>query len=155
MSPNIDAKNREIIRQLQTNARQSNRAIAEAIDMSPSSTLERVRDLEQTGVITGYHASVDPTTIGRPVAAMISVRVQPKTRSRVEGVIDRLWELDEVVAVYLVSGEDDLIVEVSVADTVSLQAVVVDEIASIPGVVDERTSMLFEHRRKRIVEPLV
>ena len=62
--------------------------------------------------------------------------------------------LDEVVAVYLVSGEDDLIVEVSVADTVSLQAVVVDEIASIPGVVDERTSLVFEHRRKTEIGPL-
>ncbi len=154
MRPNIDARNRQILHHLQTDARQSNRAIAAAIDMSPSSTLERIRDLERTGVITGYHAAVDRQALGRPVAAMISVRVQPKTRSQVEGVIDRLWELDEVVAIYLVSGDDDLIVEVSVPDTQALQAVVIDEIATIPGVVDERTSMLFEHRRKRVVTPL-
>ncbi len=152
--PNIDSKNREILRLLQTDARQSNRAIASSIGLSPSSTLERVRDLERSGVVTGYHATVDRDAIGRSVAAMISVRVQPKNRERVEAVIDRLWALDEVVAVYLVSGDDDLLVEVSVPTTASLQAIVIDEIATIPGVVDERTSMLFEHRRKRVLEPL-
>lgn len=121
--------------------------------MSPSSTLERIRDLEHAGVVSGYHAEVDPAALGRPVAAVISVRVQPKTRERVEGVIDRLWALDAVIAISLVSGDDDLIVEVRVEDTQSLQAIVVDQIATIPGVVDERTSMLFEHRRKRVIEP--
>ncbi len=152
--PKIDARNRQILRLLQTDARQSNRAIAEAIELSPSSTLERVRDLERSGVVTGYHATIDRTAIGRDVAAIISVRVQPKTRERVEAVIDQLWALDEVVAVYLVSGDDDLLVEVSVPSTAALQAIVIDEIASIEGVVDERTSMLFEHRRKPVLEPL-
>lgn len=122
--------------------------------MSPSSTLERVRDLERDGVITGYHAEVDPARLGRFISAMISVKVVPKTRELVERVVESIYDLPETESVSLMSGEYDLIVQVSVPDTASLRAVVVDQIAAIPGVVDERTSIMFEQRRKRVLEPL-
>ena len=152
--PNIDPKNRRILRELQSDGRRSNRALALDIDMSPSSTLERVRDLERAGIITGYHAEVDPASLGRVVEAMISVRVVPKTRELVANVVESVWALPETVSVSLMSGEYDLLVHVSVPDTASLRAVVVDRIAEIRGVVDERTSIMFEHRRKRVLEPL-
>ena len=152
--PNIDLKNREILRQLQADGRRSNRALADDIEMSASSTLERVRDLERDGVIRGYHAEVDPVAIGRAIEAMISVRVVPKTRELVSNVVESIYALPETVSVSLMSGEYDLIVHVSVADTASLRSIVVDRIAAIPGVVDERTSIMFEHRRKRVLEPL-
>ena len=152
--PNIDGKNLQLLRELQADGRRSNRALAETIDMSASSTLERVRELEREGVITGYHAEVDPAAIGRRIEAMISVRVVPKTRELVERVVESIYSLAETVSVSLMSGEYDLMVHVSVPDTASLRAIVVDRIAAIPGVVDERTSIMFEHRRKHVLEPL-
>lgn len=151
---NIDARNRRILHELQSDGRRSNRALAETIDMSPSSTLERVRELERDGVITGYHAEVDPRSIGRHIAAVISVRVVPKTRELVERVVESIYALPETVSVSLMSGDYDLMVHVSVPDTASLRDIVVDRIAAIPGVVDERTSIMFEHRRKHVLEPL-
>ncbi|MFK8023298.1 MAG: Lrp/AsnC family transcriptional regulator [Ilumatobacter sp.] len=152
--PKIDRKNLEILRELQSDARVSNRAIAEKIDMSPSSTLERTRELERSGVVSGYHADVDLRALGREIEALVSVRVSPKNRERVDAVVGAIWELPETIAVSLLSGEIDLIVHVAVASTDHLRDVVVDRIASIPGVVDERTSLLFEHRRKRVIDPL-
>ncbi len=152
--PKIDRKNVEILRALQADARVSNRALADSIGMSASSTLERTRDLERTGVIGGYHADVDLRALGREIEAFILVRVAPKNRVRVDAVVDEIWALPETVAVSLLSGEIDLIVHVAVASTDHLRDVVVDRIASIQGVVDERTSLLFEHRRKPIIEPL-
>ncbi len=152
--PNIDAKNEEILRLLQANGRRSNRSLADDIGMSASSTLERVRELERDGVIIGYHAEVDPVALGRAIDAMISVRVVPKTRELVANVVESIYSLPETVSVSLMSGEYDLMVHVSVADTASLRAVVVDQIAEILGVVDERTSIMFEHRRKRVLEAL-
>ncbi|MFN3255562.1 MAG: Lrp/AsnC family transcriptional regulator [Ilumatobacter sp.] len=151
---NIDAKHLEILRHLQSDARCSNRALATAIDMSPSSTLERVRDLERGGVIVGYHAEIDPSALGRQIEALISVRVVPKTRDRVAAVVDAIYSMRETVSVSLMSGDIDLIVHVSVPDTASLRAIVVDQIAELPGVVDERTSIMFEHRRKHVLDPL-
>lgn len=152
--PKIDRRNVEILRELQSDARVSNRALAESIEMSASSTLERTRELERTRVITGYHAEVDLRALGREIEAMISIRVAPKNRVRVDAVVDEIWALPETVAISLLSGEIDLIVHVAVADTDHLRDLVVDRIASIQGVVDERTSLLFEHRRKSVIEPL-
>ncbi|MEL6891325.1 MAG: Lrp/AsnC family transcriptional regulator [Actinomycetota bacterium] len=152
--PKIDRKNIEILGLLQQDARVSNRSLAESIDMSASSTLERTRELERSGVITGYHADVDLRALGRTVEALIMVRVAPKNRERVDAVIAEIWELPETIGLSLLSGEIDLIVHVAVAGTDQLRDVIVDRIASIQGVVDERTSLLFDHRRKPVVEPL-
>lgn len=152
--PKIDRKNAEILGVLQADARVSNRSLAETIGMSASSTLERTRELERSGVVRGYHAEVDLRALGREIEAMISVRVAPKNRDRVDAVVDAIWELPETIAISLLSGDIDLIVHVAVASTDHLRDVVVDRIASIPGVVDERTSLLFEQRRKAVIEPL-
>ena len=105
-------------------------------------------------MIVGYHAEVDPVALGRNIAAMISVRVVPKTRDLVEHVVESIYELPETVSVSLMSGEFDLMVHVSVPDTAHLRAIVVDRISAIRGVVDERTSIMFEHRRKRVLDAL-
>lgn len=152
--PNIDRKNAQILAALQEDARTSNRALAEQIGMSASSTLERTRELERSGVIAGYHADVDLRSMGRAIEALVFVRVSPKSRVLVDAVVEQIWELPETIAVSLLSGEIDLIVHVAVSDTDHLRDMVLDRIGSIDGVLDERTSLLFEHRRKPVIEPL-
>jgi len=152
--PNIDRKNAEILAALQNDARTSNRALADQIGMSPSSTLERTRDLERSGVISGYHADVDLRAIGRAIEALVFVRVSPKSRVLVDTVVEQIWALPETIAISLLSGDIDLIVHVAVSDTDHLRDMVLDRIGSIEGVLDERTSLLFEHRRKSVIEPL-
>lgn len=150
----IDRSNAQILALLQSDARTSNRAVAERIGMSASSTLERTRELERSGVITGYHAEVDLRSMGRPIQALIFVRVSPKSRVLLDAVIEQIWELPETTAISLLSGDIDLIVHVAVSDTDHLRDMVIDRIGSIEGVLDERTSLLFEHRRKPVIEPL-
>jgi len=152
--PNIDRRNAEILAVLQNDARTSNRALADQIGMSPSSTLERTRELERSGVIAGYHADVDLRALGRSIEALVFVRVSPKSRVLVDAVVDQIWALPETIAVSLLSGDIDLIVHVAVSDTDHLRDMVLDRIGSIEGVLDERTSLLFEHRRKPVIEPL-
>lgn len=154
MRPNIDRNDAAILRALQSDARQTNRAVAAAVGLAPSTTLDRIRDLEGRGVITGYHASVDLKQLNRPLQAIVAVRLQPKTREIVDRFVERIWAQPETLAVYLVSGPDDLLVHLSVTDTDSLRHLVLESIASFPGVVDERTSLVFEHRRKTILDAL-
>lgn len=116
--------------------------------------LDRVRSLEERGVVTGYHASVDLGSLGRPIQAMVAIRLRPKTAAIVDSVVERLWELPEALAVFMLSGIDDILVHLSVEDTDALRHLVLDRISSIEGVVDERTSLVFEHRRRTVVEPL-
>jgi DNA-binding Lrp family transcriptional regulator len=72
----------------------------------------------------------------------------------VERAVERLWSLPETLGVLLVTGIDDVIVHLSVSDTDALRHLVLESISSIEGVVDERTSLVFEYRQKRVVEPV-
>ena len=144
----------EILAALQSDARQTNRALAQTVGLAASTSLDRTRDLERRGIITGYHAAVDLRALGRRLQAFVAVRVNPKSEEVVDRIVDHLWSLPETIAVFLVSGSDDLLIQVAVRDTDHLREVVLAEIASLDGVVDETTSLIFEHRRKTAITPL-
>ena len=152
--PNLDHSDMQIIAALQSDARQTNRAIAEEVGLAPSTTLERIRSLEGRGVVTGYHAHIDLVALGRPLQAIVTLRLRPKTGPVIDRAIEQLMALVETLGVFLVTGIDDVIVHLSVPDTDSLRHLVLDRISSIEGVVGDRTSLVFEHRQKRVVEVL-
>ena len=149
-----DASDLAILAALQQDARQTNRSLARAAGLAPSTTLNRVRELEGRGVITGYHADVDLGSIGRDLQALVFVRLQPKNDETVSRFVDHIWAMPEAIAVHLITGVEDVIVHVAVADTEALQSAVLNRISNFPGVVDERTSLVFQHLRKPVIEPL-
>ncbi|MEZ5340374.1 MAG: Lrp/AsnC family transcriptional regulator [Acidimicrobiales bacterium] len=110
-------------------------------------------ELERRGAIVGYHASVNLDALSRPLQAMVAVRIRPKTQQIVDNFVDAVWALPQTLSVSLMSGQDDILVHLSVQNTDALRRIVLDEIASLPGVVDETTSLVFEHRRKQVIEP--
>ena len=152
--PNIDEIDHRILLELQADARRSNKALAASVGLAPSTTLGRVRDLEARRIILGYHAVVDPAALGRSIQALVSVRLQPKTNVVVEEFVEMIWELEETIAVTMLTGPFDLLVHLSVADISGLQTLVLERIASFDGVVDEQTSIIFEHRRKTVLTGL-
>lgn len=78
----LDAIDRALLRELQNDARQTNRDLAAKTGVSPSTSLERVRLLRERGLITGYHVALYLEAVGRPVQALISVRVRPPPPGR-------------------------------------------------------------------------
>ncbi len=150
----MDATDRQILHELQIDARRPNKALAESAGVSPSTMLNRVRSMERRGVIRGYHAEVDLPALGRHVEALVSVRLDPKTPAAVDEFIDAIWAMDETIAVTLLTGAFDIVVHVSAPDVATLGATVLSGIASAPNVADEQTSIIFDHRRKRVLPPL-
>ena len=150
---NIDETDRRILAELQSNARVTNKALAGAVGVAPSTCLDRVRNLERSGVISGYSADVDPVAVGRPVQAMVAVRLRPKTGDTVSAFLDAMWEMPETLSVTLVTGVEDALVHMCVESVEKLRSSVLDRVARAPGVVDERTSLVFEHRRRRVIDP--
>ncbi len=145
---------RQIVHELQSDGRTTKRALAEAVGLAPSTTLDKVRDLEDRGVITGYHADVDLAALGRNMQAFVAIKVRPKTQKIVDALVDRLWNLPETLGVFIVSGDDDILVHLGVKDTESLRSLVLDNIANAEGVVDETTSLIFDYHRKSVVAPV-
>jgi DNA-binding Lrp family transcriptional regulator len=143
-----------ILRQLQENARRTNRAIAEAVHAAPSTSLERIRSLRERGVLRGYHAEVDLGALGRNVQALIAVRIRPPTRENIEAFRDWAHGLPETVGVFVISGGNDFLVHVAVPDTDGLYAFVIDRLTERPEVADVNTSVVYDHLQTFVVEPL-
>ena len=153
MIERINDTDAALVRGLQADGRRTNRSLADEVGLAPSTALQRVRDLEQRGVITGYHAETDLRQLGRTVEAMVFVRLRPKTDEVVQSFIDHVWALPEVLAIHLISGAEDALVHVAVPDTDALRRAVLRQISDHPAVVDERTALIFEHRRKHVITP--
>ena len=143
-----------ILRELQRNARQTNRAIADAVHVSPSTSLERIRSLQERGVIRGYHADADLAAVGREVQALIAIRIRPPSRENIEAFRDWAGRLSETVGVFVVSGGDDFLLHVAVPTTDALYALVIDRLTERLEVADVNTSIVYEHLRNFTIEPL-
>lgn len=150
----VDDIQRQLIDQLQRNARTTNRRLADVVGLAPSSTLQRIRDLEQRGVITGYHAEVDLAALGRSVQAMVFVRLSPADGPTVQRFFDTVSAMPETIAVSLISGAEDAVVHVAVPDVARLRSTVLEKISTLDCVADERTSLVFEHQRATVIDPL-
>ena len=150
----VDELDTAIVVELQRDGRQTNRELAERIGIAPSTCLERVRSLRGHGVIEGFHAEINLAAIGRPVQALIHVRLHPKIREAVEGFRDYVATLPETLAIFVVSGGDDFIIQVAVRDTGHLRDFVLDHVSRHRNIADVRTSLVYDHIRKTSVEVL-
>lgn len=106
-------------------------------------SLERVRALRNRGVVRGYHAEVDLAAIGRPVQALIAVRIRPPSREVIEAFRDWVRQLPETVGVVVVPGAEDFLIPSAVADTNALYAFVIDRLTQRPELADVRTSVVY------------
>ncbi|HEX4791199.1 MAG TPA: Lrp/AsnC family transcriptional regulator [Actinospica sp.] len=150
----LDAIDSALLAFLQNDARRTNRDLAKALGIAPSTCLERVRSLRRRGLVVGYHAQVDLAAIGRPLQALIAARVRPPNRSVIDGFRSFVEQLPEVLSVFVVSGSDDFLIHVAVRDTDQLQALVLDKLTRRKELADVRTSLVYEHLRKSEIAPL-
>jgi DNA-binding Lrp family transcriptional regulator len=150
----LDEIDRGLIRELQRDARQSNRDLAAAVHVSPSTSSERVRGLKADGIVRGYHADVNLPALNRRVQALTAVTLRPPTRANVEAFRKWVAELPELIGVFVVSGSSDFLLHVAVPDTNALYAFVIDRLTGRPEVADVNTSIVYEHIRRTVLEPI-
>src|SRR3954470_23580760 len=96
----LDSVDCALLRVLQDDARTTNRDLAAAVHVSPSTSSERVRALRADGVIRGYHADIDFGALGRHVQALTAVTIRPPTRQNVEAFRRWVAGLPELVGVF-------------------------------------------------------
>lgn len=149
----LDELDRALLRELENDARQTNRELAAAAGVAPSTSLERIRALRQRGVIRGFRAEVDLQAVGRPVQALISVRIRPPSRPVIEGFREWAARLPETIGLFVTSGTQDFLIHVAVPDTDGLYAFVIDRLTERREVADVQTSIVYEHVRAPHVDP--
>jgi Lrp/AsnC family leucine-responsive transcriptional regulator len=117
----IDAVDRSILTELQADGRVSLAELGRRVGLSAAATGDRVRRLEDAGVITGYRALVDPRALGYALSAIIRVRPAPRQLPKVAELAQRT---DEVVDCRRVTGEDCFVMTAHVRDVAHLEEVI-------------------------------
>ncbi|MBG0832084.1 Lrp/AsnC family transcriptional regulator [Planomonospora sp. ID67723] len=150
----MDELDAEIIRLLQTDARQSNRELARTLGVAPSTCLERVRALTRRGVIRGYHADIDHAALNRSVQAMVSVQVRPLSRAVIESFKDSVSRLPQVLSVFVLAGGDDFLLHVAVQDLDHLHGFLLDQLSQRREIAGFRTSVIFQRVQNTVISRL-
>ena len=130
-----DRVDRAIVSRLQEDGRIANVDLADAVSLSPSACLRRVKALEASGIIEGYRAEISRTRAGLGLTAFVGLRVDGHSRATSDQIERALMTIPAVVACYVVTGSDDFMVEVAAQDLADYEKILLDEILAIPAVV--------------------
>jgi len=141
----LDEVDRAIVAELTADARIANNALAERVGIAPSTCLGRVRALRESGVIRGFHADVDPVLTGRPIQAIVAVRMQSHARGHLEDFLADMARLPEVRNAFLLGGAHDFFLHVATADTARLREFVIQHLSGNPDVALTETNLIFSH----------
>ncbi|MFZ0379145.1 MAG: Lrp/AsnC family transcriptional regulator [Solirubrobacteraceae bacterium] len=143
----VDQVDRAILELVAQDARITNQRLAERVGIAPSTANARLRSLRERGVIRGFHAEVDLAALGRPLQALIAVRLTVHERNQIDDFTNAVRALPGVLMVFHLTGVTDYLVWVAAADAQGLREFVVDHLATHPSVAHAETSLIYEHRR--------
>jgi DNA-binding Lrp family transcriptional regulator len=129
----------------------SNKELAAQLGLAPSSCFERVRQLRDRGVFSGFHAEVNVQVLGPHLRAMIAVRLTKHDASVVRSFAEDILALAETREVYHVAGQNDFQVHVLVRDTNHLRDFVLERLTARPDVANVQTSLVFDYHRNPVV----
>jgi Lrp/AsnC family leucine-responsive transcriptional regulator len=136
----LDAIDYKLLDLLQQNARMTQLEMAAAVGLSQPAVAERMRKLEQEGIITGYSARVDGRKLGKDITAFIGVRIEhPKYNA---GFGKRVLAIPDVLECHRITGPDSYLLKVVTEDTQSLDCLISDLLRHIPGVTRTLTTVV-------------
>ena len=137
----IDDTDKKILEILQSRAKITNAKLSEEIGLSPAPTLERVKKLENMGVITSYHAKLNAEKIGLGVTTFVLATLSGHNRANIEGFIEEINKIPEVVECHHITGAGDFILKVIAKDIASYQKLMLEKVSDIKQV-DNMQSMV-------------
>ncbi len=151
----LDRYDRHILDRLQANGRLSNQELADAIGLSPSPCLRRVRALEEAGLIAGYHAALDARKLGLALTALVHISMDKHTPERFAAFEGEVAKLPEVVECLLITGQSaDYQLKVVVPDMDAYQQLLLHRITRIDGVSGVHTSFVLRQLRAYAALPV-
>ena len=137
----IDDIDRRLLHLLQTQARMSITELAERVNLSTTPCARRMKRLEESGVITGYHLQTDAQKLGYPLAIFIAISMDRHTAERFEQFERKIQSFDEVMSCSIVTGRtEDYLIKVRVRDMAHYEEFLLHRLNRIEGVAQVHTS---------------
>lgn len=140
----LDGYDIKILAALQEDARISNVALSERVNLSPSQCSRRIARLEQAGFVRGYVARIDPAAIGLDVIALVSVSLKEHGESAVQDFQRAVLDLPEVLECALTTGDADYLLRVAAPDLKSFSDIVMHRLMALPNVGNLRSSIILD-----------
>ena len=130
----MDAIDRKILAELQTEGRLTVTELADRVALTPAPCHRRLRELERTGAIRGYRAVIDPAAIGLGFEVLVQVTMEREDAATITRFESALAEIQEVYQAERLFGDPDYLLRVATADLHAYQALRDDKLATLPGV---------------------
>ncbi len=150
----LDITDFRILRHLQQDASLTNVELAARINLSPSPTLARVKRLESEGVIARYVALADPHALGLKVNVFVRVSLEKQEAGALERFEQAVSRFDEVMEVYLMTGDEDYLLRIVVPDIQSLERFILDHLTRIAGIKNIKSSFALKQVKYKTALPI-
>lgn len=137
----LDSVDLEILAILQDDGRITNVDLAAQVGLTAPPCLRRVRSLEQSGVIKGYHARLDPSALGYAITVFAMVSLRSQAEADLRAFEEHVAALPEVRECHMLNGEIDFILKIVARDLQSFQRFLTSELTAAPNVASVKTSL--------------
>jgi DNA-binding Lrp family transcriptional regulator len=154
MKNKLDPTDRKILEILQTNSNITNAQLAQEIGLSPAPTLERVKKLENTGIIKSYHATIDMASVGLGVSTFVMVTLKGHNKENIAKFISAIEKVDEVVECHHVTGQADFILKVVASDIPAYQNLMLEKMTNIEVVDNLQSTVILSTFKDSKVVPI-
>jgi Lrp/AsnC family leucine-responsive transcriptional regulator len=142
--PSLDKIDRAILRLLQADGRIANLKLAEAVHLSPTAVLERVRRLTRDGYVLGYEARLNPRLLGAGLMVFVEVLLDRTVHDVMDNFRAAVQVRPEILECHLVAGGFDYLLKTRVADMAAYREFIGSVIWALPGVRETRTYVVME-----------
>ena len=150
----LDNFDRAILKHLQQDGRITNVQLAQAVNLSESACLRRVRSLEEDGLIEGFVALLNQKQAGLSGNVFVHIGLHREEQSELAAFEDAVRNIPEVMECYLMTGEFDYLLRVVVADMADFERLHNDSLTRLPGVARVNSSVAIRTVQKRTELPL-
>lgn len=154
MNKELDRIDLAILDLLQRQGRISMTELADKVGLSPTPCTERVRRMERAGVITGYHARVDPVAVGRGMLVFVELKMTTKSDKVFEQVKRQIAGVPEVLDCHLVAGDFDYLVKARIGEMSQFRQLLGNILLKLPGASESRSYVVMEELKETLYLPV-
>jgi Lrp/AsnC family leucine-responsive transcriptional regulator len=150
----LDEIDLSILDLLQTSSKITNAMLAEKVGISPPSTLERVRKLEQRGIIRGYVALLEPSELNKSITAIVQVSLGEHSHENLTRAKASIGEFDEVLQCWHTAGDQDFVLHVIVSDMLAYETFVTEKLSTVAKIANIKTAIVLRTVKQTTCIPL-
>ena len=150
-TPSLDKIDMKIIHLLQHNARMSIAELADKVGLSATPIKERMRRLQDQGVITGYHAKINPHLIGQGLLVFVEIKLKDKSASLFAEFKRDVLRISQIMECHLVSGEYDYLIKVRLPDMSAYRNMLGNILLQLPAASESRSYVVMEEVKEDII----